>query len=102
MISRIQIAQDNLKLATGIHDVWLHASRKYKQLLIVEKDFYCPAFVTEKGETIFSNGNKENEMIANDAVDEIIEKILDNGGDVEFVDALKDYNRIALIENNND
>lgn len=101
LVSRINIAQDDLKLASGIHNVWLQANRRHKQLLIVEKDFYCPAFVTEKGETIFSNGNQENELIANDAVDEIIEKVLENGGDVEFVDELKDYNRIALIENTN-
>ena len=35
-----------------------------------------------------------------DAVDDIIEKVLASGGDVEFVDEgiLKDYNKIALIE----
>jgi hypothetical protein len=35
-----------------------------------------------------------------DAVDDVIEKVLENGGDVEFVDEgiLKDYNHIALIQ----
>jgi len=34
-----------------------------------------------------------------DAVDDVIEKVLENGGDVEFVDEglLKDYHHIALI-----
>jgi hypothetical protein len=96
--NRIKIAQNNLQLATGIHDVWIYANRRYKQLLIVEKDFYCPAFVTAKGETIFSKGNEQNEVIAKDAVDDVIEKVLQNGGDVEFIDDLKDYNRIALID----
>jgi len=31
-------------------------------------------------------------------VDEIIEMVLKNGGDVEFVDDLKEYNHIALID----
>jgi hypothetical protein len=32
-------------------------------------------------------------------VDDVIEKVLENGGDVEFVDegVLKDYHHIALI-----
>jgi hypothetical protein len=64
----------------------------------VERDFYCPAFLTEKGETVFEDNDKKNIMIAKDAVDDVIEKVLANGGDVEFVDNLKDYNRIALID----
>ncbi|MBK6634610.1 MAG: hypothetical protein IPG38_10090 [Chitinophagaceae bacterium] len=34
-----------------------------------------------------------------DAVDDVIEKVLENGGDVEFVDegVLKEYQHIALI-----
>jgi hypothetical protein len=35
-----------------------------------------------------------------DAVDDVIEKVLENGGDVEFTDkdVLKDYQRIALVQ----
>ncbi|MEI8059611.1 MAG: hypothetical protein WCG67_05590 [Ferruginibacter sp.] len=35
-----------------------------------------------------------------DAVDDVMEKVLENGVDVEFVDdgVLKDYHRIALIK----
>jgi hypothetical protein len=35
-----------------------------------------------------------------DAVDDIIEKVLEYGGDVEFVDSglLKQYDRIALVQ----
>ena len=35
-----------------------------------------------------------------DAVDTLIEKVLENGGDVEFVEPgmLKDYNHLALIQ----
>jgi hypothetical protein len=35
-----------------------------------------------------------------DAVDDVIEKILENDGDVEFVDegVLKDFNHIALVK----
>jgi hypothetical protein len=98
LINRLEIAQNDLRLATGIHDVWTHANRLHKQLLVVERDFYCPAFVTGSGETIFAGSNDQNKVIARDAVDDVIEKVLQNGGDVEFVDDLKDYNRIALME----
>ena len=65
----------------------------------MEKDFNCPAFVSAKGETFFYNSDKKNsECIAKDAVDNIIERVLENGGDVEFVDELKEYNHIALVE----
>ena len=35
-----------------------------------------------------------------DAVDDVIEKVLENGGDVEFVEEglLNDYQQIALIQ----
>jgi len=102
IVNRLEIAQNDGNLATGIHDVWIRANHPHKQLLVVEKDFYCPAFVTEKGETIFTNRNGINTIIANDAIDDIIEKVLQNGGDVEFVDELRNYNRIALIKQIND
>ena len=77
--------------------------RKIGQLLVVEKDFYCPAFVRANGETVFYNSDKKNgELIAKDTVDDIIEKVLENGGYVEFVDELKVYNHIALIEHYRD
>jgi hypothetical protein len=95
---QLKIARDENKLITGIRNVWIRANWKHKQLLVVEKDFYCPALITEKGETVFADDDKNNVMIAKDAVDDVIEKVLANGGDVEFVDDLKDYNRIALMD----
>jgi len=99
LFNKLIAAQNECRLAVGIYDVWKQANRKHGQLLVVEKDFNCPAFVSAKGETIFYNSDKKNsECIAKDAVDNIIERVLENGGDVEFVDELKEYNHIALIE----
>jgi hypothetical protein len=94
LLQQLKIAQDSNRLVTGIHDVWMRADSGCKQLLIVEKDFYFPEFITEK---VFINSDRKNVMIAPNAVDDIIEKVLANGGDVEFVDDLKDYSGIALI-----
>ena len=85
--NRLDIAQNDLKLVTGVHEVWKHASRKQGRLLVVEKDFNYPV-----------DHGSQHEVISADIVDEIIERVLESGGDVEFVDELKDYNRIALIE----
>ena len=42
----------------------------------------------------------KNSFYIKDAVDDIIEKVIACGGDVEFVDEgiLKDFSKIALIE----
>ena len=99
ILNKLAAAQNELRLAVGIYDVWEQANRKHGQLLVVEKDFNSPAFVRANGETVFCNIDKKNsEIIARDAVDNIIEKVLENGGDVEFVDELNEYNHIALIE----
>jgi len=99
VFNKLHVAQDDAKLAIGIHDVWKYANRKHGQLLVVEKDFYCPAFVTEDGEITFcTDTNDKTTIETNDIVNDIIEKVLGSGGDVEFVNELKDFNHIALIE----
>ena len=99
ILNKLAAAQNEFRLAVGIDDVWEQANRKHGQLLVVEKDFNCAAFVRANGGTVFCNSDKKkSEIIALDAVDNIIEKVLENGGDVEFVDELKNYNHIALIE----
>jgi hypothetical protein len=100
VMNRLSMAAHDCTLAAGIYDVWQHANGKHGQLLIVERDFYCPAFVGSNGEMVFSISNgKENKTGIKDAIDKIIEKVLESGGDVEFVDNLKNYDHIALIEN---
>jgi len=85
--NRLGVAQNDLKLVTGVENVLSHASRKLGRLLVVEKDFNYPAVQDPADDTP-----------RRDMVDDIIEKVLESGGDVEFVDDIKDYNHIALIE----
>lgn len=88
------------KIAAGIKNVYKAATKGKGRLLIVEKDYMFPALVGEANELKAS----ENTMLSNakyvkDVVDDIIEKVLQYGGDVEFVNngSLKDYMHIALI-----
>jgi len=100
VMNRLRAAEYDRNLAAGIYDVWKHANGKHGQLLVVEKDFYCPAYIGPGGEIVFSiSTGKENKTGMRDAIDNIIERVLESGGDVEFVNELKKYDQIALIEN---
>lgn len=68
---------------------------------MVEKNFIYPAQHGADANVIYKRDEiNNNAFYIKDAVDDVIEKVLSSGGDVEFVDegVLKDYNKIALIE----
>jgi hypothetical protein len=101
LLNRLEDAFAKNKLAAGMQNVWREAMNNKGRLLVVEKDFTYPAV----------HGSNENEIMIpaapynrfsyiHDAVDKVIEKVIENGGDVEFVDKdrLKDYDHIALIQ----
>ena len=99
---KLEDAMSNDKLVNGIKEVWAVATQKNCQLLVVEKDFIYPARHGAHPDSIY----REDENFHNtpfyikDAVDDIMEMVLESGGDVEFVDngALKDYGHIAMIK----
>jgi hypothetical protein len=83
-----------------MEEVWTAASHKNGHLLIVEKDFMFPAHQGHHGDRIYKEeASHLKPFYIRDAVDDVMEKVLQNGGDVEFVDngVLKDYGQIALI-----
>ncbi len=89
------------KLYAGIDSVWRNATYKKGSLLLVEKEFVCLAVsVVKETTTTAFEANLTNPFYIKDAVDDIIEKILENGGTVEFLDkkSLSRYGQIALIE----
>ncbi len=100
LLKEIDRAAGQQKLAAGIMDVWRDTIDHKGRLLIVEKDFMYPAQRGSDENLIYDIEPPYNRFsYIKDAVDDIMEKILTNGGDVEFVDhgVLKDYNHIALI-----
>jgi len=88
-----QIEKESKKklLAWGIRDVKLCAHNGMGRLLIVEKD-YAPS-------TLFIKENLADKKTA-DLVDDIIEEVVEKGGDVEFVEngKLGAYDRIVMIK----
>lgn len=101
MLHKVQEAADKKKLAEGIHDVWRESINNNGRLLVVEKDY---SYVGYHGanETVIGNAAELSGEAGTikDAVDIIIERVLQFGGEVAFVqnDSLKTYRHIALIK----
>ena len=100
LLNQVDEARRQKKLAIGIKEVWKATSQKAGRL-VVEKNFIYPARESSAPGVIFRHDETiNNAFYIKDAVDDVIEKILARGGDVDFVDEglLKNFNRIVLIE----
>ena len=100
LLNRIEEAANKRKLAVGIKAVWQDAVRKKGQLLIVEKNYMYPAQQSDQADRIEGVEELYNQFsYIKDAVDDVMEKVLEFGGDVEFVDegVLESYGHIVLI-----
>jgi len=100
LLQQLESAMNGKKLAIGIQDAWTSAAHKNSRLLVVEKDFVYPGQIVNAETISPRDANANNPFYVKDAVDDVMEKVLQNGGDVEFVEngILKDYDRIALIQ----
>lgn len=101
LLKQLDKAMNAKKLAYGIEEVWQAATHKNSRLLLVEKSFvYAARQGAEPGIIYKEELPSEYPFYIKDAVDDVIQKVLENGGDVEFVDdgSLSDYGRIALIQ----
>jgi hypothetical protein len=98
---QIERAADAGKLAVGMKDVWKVASQRRGRLLVVEKNFMYAAEQGGSEDVIHTPAEPYNKFsYIKDAVDDVIEKVLEHGGDVEFVEegTLKDYQHVALVQ----
>ena len=93
LLHRLEKAADERKLAKGVKEVWKQASNHRGRLLVVEKNYRCNADI------IYQEEEPYQRFYIKDTVDDIIEKVLEQGCDVEFVETatLKDYQQIALV-----
>lgn len=101
LLNQLEEAAGKKKLVFGMKDVWRAAMSKKGRLLMVEKNFMYAAQQGSSEDVIYKTIEPYNKFsYIKDAVDDVIEKVLENGGDVEFVDedVLKDYHHIALVE----
>jgi Bacterial archaeo-eukaryotic release factor family 3 len=69
--------------ASGIDQVWRAAFEKRCQILLVEAEFEHPADLAPQGDRLLPYSGR-GEAALDDAVDEVIEKVIADGGDVFF------------------
>lgn len=102
---RLQVL-DDLEAAVGQHRaastlglVWRLASEGRGSVLVVEEGYHEPGRLDERGQLNLRVDNPAAPGVMDDAVDEVIEMVLDKGGRVVFVEdgELGMHDRIALI-----
>ncbi len=101
LLQQVDEAMSRKKLAIGIREVWKAAVQQKGKLLVVEKNYMHPARHGADEEIITAyEPASNNAFYIKDAVDDVIEKVLATGGDVDFVEEglLAPYQKIALIE----
>jgi len=101
VLVQLEKAADKKKLVFGIKNVWNAVHNYHGRLLVVERNFMVAARFTKNNDSIeLAKKPYEKRPDTMDIVDDVIEKVLENGGDVEFVDKdlLKAYNQIALVK----
>ena len=95
---RLKEAVSANRHASGIDQVWRAAFDKRCQILLVETGFEHPADVTPEGDRLLPYSG-HGPAALDDAVDEVIEKILADGGEVFFYEPgiLDLHQRIAAV-----
>lgn len=100
LLQKINKAGKEGKLAYGVKEVWNKATHQRGQLLVIEENFMSPVPNEEPTDAdhLFT-GATDDPYNIKDLVEDIIEKVLKDGGEVEFVKQgyLRDFQKIALI-----
>jgi hypothetical protein len=101
LLNQLEEAACKKQLATGLNSVWLEAMNQKGHLLVVEKNYVYNSENKRVQKAIHKAIKPYNNLsYIKNQLDEVIEKVLKNGGDVEFVDkeVLGCYDHIALIK----
>jgi hypothetical protein len=86
------------RTASGMVDAWLAARTERPEMLVVEQGLFYPARVSGDGDLLVPADDVEHPEVVDDAVDELIELVLDRGGWVAMVDdgLLEAHDGVAL------
>jgi hypothetical protein len=105
LLDQLKEAANKNKLSFGIEDVRSEVINRGGRLLLLEKQYlYDNQYDTNllaSEELSYKTGELYNKFSCiKSPIDEMIEKVLENGGDVELVSngLLKEYSQIALIK----
>jgi hypothetical protein len=101
IMNQIRLAEQNGKLVAGIEEVWKTARHCRCKLLAVEKNYQAPAYFDNHSTIPFNRDMiVTNSLHMKDAVDDAIEQVLKDGGEVHLVEQglLDHYLHITLIK----
>lgn len=99
VLQELEAAVKAGKYASGIDAAWRMAHEGRGAVLLVEEDFHYPAQVDASGLRLTPVSELAGPEVFDDAVDELIEAVLDKNGRVVFVEngALAAHQRLAMI-----
>jgi hypothetical protein len=99
IFGELEAAVGGQRSASTLGEVWRVAHEGRGQTLIVEEGYHEAATVDESGLRLLPAGDQGGPTALDDAVDEVIAKVLAMGGRVVFADdgTLSEHSRIALI-----
>ncbi len=86
------------RAVSGMSSAWLAARTERPEMLAVEQGLFFPARLSGDGDLLLPATDVEHPDVLDDAVDELIELVLDRGGWVALVDdgALEAHGGVAL------
>ncbi len=100
VLSRLNIATGKRLVAIGVQEVWAAAKDGKGLVLLVEKDYACPGFINSYTLDLLKHPIGKKHKIITDAIDHIMEMVLEKNGKVIIMNngKLKNYDGVALIE----
>jgi Bacterial archaeo-eukaryotic release factor family 3 len=99
ILQSLDTATGAKRFAAGIADAWRLAHEGRVDTLVVEEGFHYPAQRSEDGRQLTVARDAATPVVTEDAVDTIIETVLDKSGEVAFMEdgTLQEHGRIAMI-----
>jgi len=102
LLGQLEEAANKNMLVSGMANVWQEVMNRRGQILLIEKGYLYDTIHEEKNTLNYEMAGSYNKFSCiKNPVDELIEKVLENGGNVELVSNgfLQEYDQIALIRN---
>ena len=99
LFNRLESGAGAGKLAIGTHEVRKETRNKNARLLVIEKSFSSP--IRDRVPGIFRKEKNDNiPLHIRDGVDQLIEEVIESGGEVEFVEdgSLESFDHMALVK----
>ncbi len=99
LLKKLENAVSAQKSTSGIEEVWRFAAQGRCDTVLVEENFHFPAVLSPDNRGLIKAQDPKAPGVMDDAVDNLIETVLQKGGSVYFMDdgSLSDYQKIAGI-----